>query len=162
MGIMMGGCRRLNSGDSGDGTNRDDGFTLIELLVVIAISAILAALLFPALARAKAHARRIQCINNQRQLAMVWMLYAGDCLDRAVPNGHTIDTATPLTPPLGFSATRTSINRLSWKSNTCWIQNMPPLAITSKPRRSTSARKIKAFIARQLQPLDYRTSAAIP
>ncbi len=64
------------------------GFTLVELLVVIAVIAILAALLLPGLARAKAAARRIQCINNQRQLAATWVIYAGDNSDRLAANGH--------------------------------------------------------------------------
>src|SRR5258708_6806638 len=77
---------RHNIREGGKSSGR--GFTLIELLVVIAIISILAAILFPIFAQAKAAAKKVNCISNQKQISLAWLMYAGDYDDAALRPGQ--------------------------------------------------------------------------
>ena len=84
------------------------GFTLIELLVVIAIIAILAAILFPVFAKAREKARQTSCLNNCRQLATSWVMYAQDYDEKTLLPGVFLPAIA--VPGAGGAADGSNVN----------------------------------------------------
>jgi len=109
------------------------GFTLIELLVVIAIIAILAAMLLPALAKAKEKAQRIACVSNLRQWGLAQNMYLDD--NRNLFPLPKIATATPGSP--GYNENTPGWSNFAefhnaGQGDTAWFNALPPY-VSSKP-----------------------------
>ena len=109
-------------------------FTLIELLVVVAVIAILAALLLPTLNKGKLKAQAIQCMNNHRQLALAWRMYAEDNHDALPPSAARAATAIPETTvaPWARGTSLSSAPRRDQPLPSTWLRPSAAQALPSE------------------------------